>query len=62
MRIGIDAKWILSGPVSGKIVIKNIIENFPKKKNLFLFVKKKSIQEYLKNMEKILILSLFLCF
>ena len=41
MRIGIDAKWILSGPVSGKIVIKNIVENFPQKKNIFLFVKKK---------------------
>jgi glycosyltransferase involved in cell wall biosynthesis len=41
MRIGIDAKWILSGPVSGRIVIKNIIENLPKKKNIFLLIKKK---------------------
>ena len=52
MRIGIDAKWILSGPVSGKIVIKNIVENFPQKKNIFLFVKKKEYSRIYKSYGK----------
>jgi len=45
MKIGIDAKWIYSGPVSGKIVVKNIIKNFPRNNKIYIFVKKKEFDQ-----------------
>ena len=27
MKIGIDAKWFFSGPVSNQVVVRNLVEN-----------------------------------
>lgn len=34
MRIGIDAKWYFEGPPSGKMVIRNIVDELLKRKNI----------------------------
>tara|TARA_B100002019_G_C21274071_1_gene604139 strand:+ start:6545 stop:7633 length:1089 start_codon:yes stop_codon:yes gene_type:complete len=45
MNIGIDAKWLYDGPVSGKLVVKNLIENFTSsdQNQYTLIVKKKDM-------------------
>ena len=44
MKIGIDAKWYFSGPPSGTVVVKNIIDCIIKQNNgdeIILFIQKK---------------------
>jgi glycosyltransferase involved in cell wall biosynthesis len=45
MRIGIDAKWYFNGPVSGRLVIKNLVDQIIKqddKHEWFIFLDKQS--------------------
>ena len=43
MKIGIDAKWFFNGNPSGKVVIRNLLEEFLKisgHHQIFIFLKK----------------------
>lgn len=49
MNIGIDAKWYFEGPPSGKVVIRNLVDNLVKIKtdhNLFFFIDKNFISKF----------------
>lgn len=48
MKIGIDAKWFFNGPPSGRIVIRNLVENLINIKSndeLYIFLDKKEQEE-----------------
>ncbi|MDQ6481564.1 glycosyltransferase family 1 protein [Dyadobacter sp. LHD-138] len=51
MRIGIDAKWYFNGPPSGRIVVRNLIDQIilskAKNNTIYLFVEKKNAPEAL---------------
>ncbi len=66
MRIAFDAKWYFKGPPSGKVVVRNLINNLPKSErdNVLLIFRKRdrenvSASEQLDDFKKIFIPSIF---
>lgn len=55
MKIGVDAKWLYDGPVSGKLCVKNLIDSLIENKsiNFVLIVKRKDLQKAKEEYEKV---------